>query len=125
MRNTGENNPRYALALNWLDKPHTSPHAGAVVVSYRPGHNSAGRRGGHVALIRQVIDHCTAIVSDDRGTYKRNICKNFAAFVKPGGDRAYASASFSSRAHGHHHAPHRHHHIRQALKRLPVRSASG
>lgn len=70
-------------ALHWATLPHTSLRSGVVVVSRRAGRDSAGGPGGHVAKVEQVLDRCTAIVRDNRGRYKRNICKNLVAFVSP------------------------------------------
>ena len=72
------------LAKEWARKfPHTTAHAGAVVVSSRRGRDSAGHQGGHVAVIRQINGQCRAMVQDNRGTYERNICKNLIAYVSP------------------------------------------
>ena len=92
MQHTGETNPKYARALAWLDKPRTTAHPGAVVVSYRSGQDSAGNQGGHVAVIQSVIDSCTAVVSDEKGTYTRNICRNQAGIVEASSSANYASA---------------------------------
>lgn len=74
----------YNMALNWARFPRTTLHPGAVVVSRRSGKASDGKLpGGHVARIERVIDSCTAIVRDNRGTYKRNVCSRLVAYVQP------------------------------------------
>lgn len=84
MAHFGITNPRYALAKAWLDFKRTFAHAGAVVVSWRPGRDSAGHQGGHVARIERMIDDkCRAMVTDEKGTYERNICKRQLAIVEP------------------------------------------
>lgn len=74
------------LALEWSRFPRTSAHPGAVVVSARSGRALGGGRGGHVARIDKVLGPCEAIVRDNRGTYKRNICKRLVAIVQPTGN---------------------------------------
>jgi hypothetical protein len=74
---------KYALALNWAALPHTHPHPGAVVVQRRAGRALGGGPGGHVSRIVQNISQCVAIVADEKGTYKRDICKNLVAYVQP------------------------------------------
>lgn len=73
----------FNLALSWAGLPRTSPTPGAVVVQRRKGRALGGGPGGHVSKIVSVIDACHAIVHDNRGTYRRNICKNLAAYVRP------------------------------------------
>ena len=73
-----------ALARDWARNcRHTTLHAGAVVVSSRRGHDSAGHRGGHVALVVSVIDNCHARVHDEKGIYERDVCRNQIAVVEP------------------------------------------
>lgn len=79
----------YKLARKWLDFPRTSLQPGAVVVSSR-----GGRGKGHVARIEQVIDNCTAVVTDEKGTYTRNICKRRLGIVMP---QAGGSVNLSAR----------------------------
>lgn len=74
------------LARNWAQLPRTSVQPGAVVVSSRKGRALGGGPGGHVVKVVQPLDNCTAVVQDNRGTYKRNICKNRIAVVDPGGE---------------------------------------
>jgi hypothetical protein len=63
-------------AVEWIMAfPHTSPHAGAV------GYQHGGGPTGHVFRIVNYAGGCTATVSDDRGTYQRNICSRGATFV--------------------------------------------
>ena len=75
--------PKFNLALNWATLPHTTPHPGAVVVQRRAGRALGGGPGGHVSRIESVLDHCRAIVTDEKGTYERNICKALVAVVDP------------------------------------------
>jgi hypothetical protein len=74
-----------ALALQWAHKfPRTTAQPGAVVVQRRKGRALGGGPGGHVSLIVSVdANGNTAIVRDDKGTYRRNIKKNLVAFVSP------------------------------------------
>jgi hypothetical protein len=74
---------KYALALNFADLPHTDAHPGAVVVQRRAGRALGGGPGGHVSRIVQPVSQCVAIVADEKGTYKRDICKNLVAYVQP------------------------------------------
>lgn len=74
---------RYALALNYADLPHTDPHPGAVVVQRRKGRALGGGPGGHVSRIVENISQCVARVTDEKGTYTRDICKNLVAYVQP------------------------------------------
>ena len=59
--------PKFNLALNWATLPHTTPHPGAVVVQRRAGRALGGGPGGHVSRIESVLDHCRAIVTDEKG----------------------------------------------------------
>lgn len=88
MKHFGIRDQRYRLARNWLGFPRTSPRSGAVVVQWRSGRASDGRRGAHVARIVQVTGHCRALVADDRGTYQRDICSRGAVVVDPSGNAA-------------------------------------
>lgn len=74
---------KFNLALNWATLPHTTPHPGAVVVQRRKGRALGGGPGGHVARIESVVDACHAVVTDEKGTYTRDICKNLVAYVNP------------------------------------------
>lgn len=74
---------KFNLALNWATLPHTSPHPGAVVVQRRKGKALGGGPGGHVSRIESVVDNCHAVVTDEKGTYTRDICKNLVAYVNP------------------------------------------
>jgi hypothetical protein len=73
----------FALALHWAILPHTSAHPGAVVVQRRAGRALGGGPGGHVSRIVRVLAPCRAIVSDNAGTYSRDICRNLVAYVQP------------------------------------------
>lgn len=66
------------LAQNWARKfPRTSAHPGAVVVWTRGGNK------GHVAQIVSMTGQCRAVVSDNAGTYERDICRRVIAYVRP------------------------------------------
>ena len=75
--------PAFALALHWASLPHTSAHPGAVVVQRRAGRALGGGPGGHVSRIVSVQSTCRAIVTDNSGTYSRDICRNLVAYVAP------------------------------------------
>lgn len=73
-------------AIGWKRAfPQTSPAPGMVV--YQHG----GGPTGHVATIESVVDRCTAVVSDEKGRYERDICERGAVVVDPNGNRAQAS----------------------------------
>jgi hypothetical protein len=77
---------KYNLARAWaVGFPHTSvPAPGVVVVQSRKGRDSAGNRGGHVSRIVSLTgNNCEAIVADEKGQYKRNICRAKIAWVIP------------------------------------------
>lgn len=74
---------KYNLALAWLDLPHTDAHPGAVVVQHRHGRALGGGPGGHVSRIESMVGQCRAIVTDEKGTYERDICSRLAAYVQP------------------------------------------
>ena len=74
---------KYALALNYASLPHTNAHPGAIVVQRRAGRELGGGPGGHVSRIVQNVSQCVAIVTDEKGTYQRDICKNLVAYVQP------------------------------------------
>lgn len=85
----GITDPAYNMAQRWRGFQHVSAQPGAVVVQDRKGRASDGKsKGGHVARIVSVIDNCHAIVSDERGQYKREICGRNAAIVMPGATAA-------------------------------------
>jgi hypothetical protein len=73
----------FNLALHWAILPHTSAHPGAVVVQRRAGRALGGGPGGHVSRIVSIQSHCRAIVTDNVGTYSRDICRNLVAYVSP------------------------------------------
>jgi hypothetical protein len=73
----------FNLALHWATLPHTSAQPGAVVVQRRAGRALGGGPGGHVSRIVSVLGECRAVVTDDRGTYTRDICRNLVAYVRP------------------------------------------
>lgn len=79
----GKYGREFNIARTWLKLPRTFARPGAVVVSWREGKALGGSPGGHVVLIRQLLDDCRAIVSDNRGTYQRNICKRQLGIVQP------------------------------------------
>src|SRR4029077_6440169 len=54
MAHYGIRDNKFRLARHWATLPHTSAHAGAVVVQARQGQDSAGRAGGHVSRILSV-----------------------------------------------------------------------
>lgn len=83
-RHYGLRDPRFRLALNWARLlPHVSPAPDVVVVQRRKGHALGGGPGGHVSRIVRLINACRAIVTDEKGTYERNICANLVAYVRP------------------------------------------
>ena len=88
MKHFGVKDQKYRLARNWLNFPRTSAHPGAVVVQYRNGRSSDGRRGMHVSRIERLTGTCSAIVADEKGYYERNICARGATIVDPSGNRA-------------------------------------
>ena len=73
----------FYLALHWATLPHTNAHVGAVVVQRRHGHALGGGPGGHVSRIVSVTGTCSAVVTDEKGTYQRDICKRLVAIVEP------------------------------------------
>jgi hypothetical protein len=75
--------PAFNLALHWASLPHTTAHPGAVVVQRRSGRALGGGPGGHVSRIVSVTGPCRAIVTDERGTYERDICSRLVAYVSP------------------------------------------
>jgi hypothetical protein len=80
MQHFGIRDPRFKLARSWLAFPRTSAHPGAVAFWWRKGTDSAGHRGGHVARIVSV-NGCSAVVTDEAGTYSRDICN--ATIIQP------------------------------------------
>lgn len=92
----GITDPAYNMAQRWRGFHHVSAQPGAVVVQDRNGRASDGKsKSGHVSRIVSVIDNCHAIVSDERGQYKREICGRNAAYVMP---EATASLTDTPRA---------------------------
>ncbi len=78
------------MAREWYGFPHTGFGVGAVAVYPH-----------HVATITGGSSCSNATVSDDAGTYQRNVCG--ATFVSPGGGAgAYASTEHSARRHRSH-----------------------
>ena len=72
------------LALEWARKfRHVAAQPGAVVVQRRHGRALGGGPGGHVSRIVRNTGHCRAVVSDNAGTYERDICRNLVAYVMP------------------------------------------
>jgi hypothetical protein len=74
---------KYNLALNWAQLPHIAAQPGAVVVQRRNGRALGGGPGGHVSRIVELRGQCRAIVTDERGTYERDICSRLVAYVSP------------------------------------------
>ena len=75
--------PEFNLALHWAVLPHVGAQPGAVVVQRRAGQALGGGPGGHVSRIVSVTGQCRAVVTDDKGTYERDICRNLVAYVMP------------------------------------------
>lgn len=104
MAHYGIHDRSFALARHWLVFPRTTPHPGAVVVFSR-GHDG---RSGHVARIVSVHDRCSATVTDEKGTYERDICRRQLGVVDPNGNRSYAyETNYSSRRYSSRHHHHR------------------
>lgn len=78
----GRYGPAYNRARQWASLPRTTLSPGAVVVSSRKGRGCGGPCG-HVVKVVSVLDACRAIVTDNRGTYERNTCRNRVAVVRP------------------------------------------
>lgn len=77
-RKLGHGDASLNLAQNWAHRfPRTSARPGAVVVWTRGGNK------GHVAQIVSTKGRCRAVVSDNRGTYERDICHRVIAYVQP------------------------------------------
>ena len=97
--------PAYNMAQRWRGFQHVSAQPGAVVVQDRKGKASDGKsKGGHVSRIVSVIDNCHAIVADEKGQYKREICGRNAAIVMPGSVRTAALTDTPRPRHKHKHA---------------------
>lgn len=80
----GLTDKRLNTALYWAKAfPHVSAQPGAVVVQRRTGRALGGGPGGHVSRIESVVGQCRAIVTDERGTYERDVCRNLVAYVMP------------------------------------------
>lgn len=76
-RLTGHTDRDLWLAQNWARKfPRTTASPGAVVVWTRGG------RSGHVAKIVSMTSACRAVVTDNAGTYERDICRRVIAYVR-------------------------------------------
>jgi len=75
------NGHNLALSTDWKEafQHIPEPQPGAVVYQTRRG------GAGHVATIRQVIDRCTAVVQDEKGTYQRHICGRGATYLAVNG----------------------------------------
>lgn len=66
-------------AIGWKRAfPHVAAPAVGLVVYQRNGGPT-----GHVSRITAYSGGCTATVTDDAGTYERNICKWGAVYVDP------------------------------------------
>lgn len=89
---------RFNLARNYaLLLPHTSAQPGAVVVQAREGKDTAGNPGGHVSRIESMVDQCHAMVTDEKGTYLREICHSLIAYVMPNASSTQAERPQRSR----------------------------
>lgn len=77
----GRYGPSFNRARQWATLPRTALAPGAVVVSSRKGRGCGGPCG-HVVRVVSVIDRCNAVVNDNRGTYRRNVCRNHIATVR-------------------------------------------
>ena len=76
--------PRYNYSYAWKDFESTYARKDAVVIQSRRGKASDGRLpGGHVSRIVEVLDECHAMVADEKGVYKRDICRNRVGIVMP------------------------------------------
>jgi len=105
MAHYGITNPAYKMAQRWRDFQHVSAQPGAVVVQDRKGRASDGKsKGGHVSRIVSVIDNCHAIVADERGQYKREICGRNADIVMPSSVRTAALTDMPRARHKSKHA---------------------
>jgi hypothetical protein len=83
-------------AVEWTRAfPHTSAHVGAV--GYQ--HSNASPTG-HVFRVVAYAGGCRATVSDDAGTYERDICSRGAIFVDVAGGGA-PTTTYSVRSRGH------------------------
>lgn len=94
-------------AVEWTRTfPRTSIHVGAV------GYQHGGGPTGHVFRVTAYAGGCKATVTDDRGTYERNICSRGAVFVDVTGVSAFASVQTNTvSARRHHHRHERHHQL--------------
>lgn len=80
----GIRDPALNLAREWARRfPHVAARPGAVVVQWRTGRALGGGPGGHVSRIVNVVDACHAVVTDEKGTYERDICRRLIAYVVP------------------------------------------
>jgi hypothetical protein len=76
----------YNYSLAWADLPSAYPAPGVVVIQRRKGKASDGKLpGGHVSRIVRLKDgdSCHATVTDEAGTYERDICSNLVGYVRP------------------------------------------
>lgn len=86
-------------AVEWIRAfPRTSPHVGAV------GYQHGGGPTGHVFRVAVYNGGCTATVTDEKGTYERNICSRGAIFVDVTGggfinQQAYSAKTKHDRQH--------------------------
>jgi hypothetical protein len=102
MRHFGITDKRYRMARLWAEFEHVSPAPEVVVVQGRSGRASDGSPGAHVSRIVRTIDSCHAVVSDEKGTYERDICKRLIAYVNPHAGGAVPTIA-SRRRSGHRH----------------------
>ena len=82
---TDAGHDRLNRALEWLRFPRAAAEPGMVVVSWRKGRALGGGPGGHVVRIIAKETECLAIVRDDLGTRRRNICSRLLGVVDPEG----------------------------------------
>lgn len=84
-------------AVEWTRAfPRTAPHVGAV------GYQRGGGPTGHVFRIVSYSGGCVAVVTDERGTYERNICIRGAVFVDVNGIGDFAVSRHVVRHHRRH-----------------------
>lgn len=77
-------------AVEWKRAfPRTSARPGVIV--YQHG----GGPSGHVSRIDSMLTVCKAIVTDEKGTYERNICARGAIYLDPSGAHTFSARSFN------------------------------
>lgn len=87
-------------AVEWTKAfPHTSIHVGAV------GYQHGGGPTGHVFRVAAYAGGCRATVTDEKGTYDRDVCGRGAVFVDVTGSGFAAGAqttTYSAKKHRRH-----------------------